>query len=100
MPKNLLRTKAHAVITVLLDQLNQLGFHLNKQVIHLIIKNLTHITAMGELAIKMVRESVNSFINNDEALADEVIALDDQMASSPIAVMCVKFLIYASPGIV
>lgn len=43
------------------------------------IKNLTHITAMGELAIKMVRESVNSFINNDEALADEVIALDDQM---------------------
>ena len=43
------------------------------------IKKLTHITAMGELAVKMVRESVNSFINNDEALADEVIALDDQM---------------------
>ena len=43
------------------------------------IKKLTHIIAMGELAVKMVRESVNSFINNDEALADEVIALDDQM---------------------
>ena len=43
------------------------------------IKNLTHITAMGELALKMVRESVNSFINNDEVLADEVIRLDDDM---------------------
>ncbi len=43
------------------------------------IKKLTHITAMGELALKMVRESVNSFINNDEALADEVIRLDDDM---------------------
>ena len=43
------------------------------------IKKLTHITAMGELAVKMVRESVNSFINNDEALADEVIMLDDKM---------------------
>lgn len=43
------------------------------------IKNLTHITAMGNLAVRMVRESVNSFINNDEALADEVISLDDQM---------------------
>ena len=43
------------------------------------IKKLTHITAMGDLAIKMVRESVNSFINNDEGLADEVIALDDRM---------------------
>ena len=27
----------------------------------------------------MARESVNSFINNDAALADEVIALDDHM---------------------
>lgn len=43
------------------------------------IKKLTHITAMGELAMKMVRESVNSFINNDTSLADEVIALDDKM---------------------
>ena len=43
------------------------------------IKELTHIKAMGNLAIKMVRESVNSFINNDEKLADEVITLDDQM---------------------
>ena len=43
------------------------------------IKKLTHITAMGDLAVKMVRESVNSFINNDEVLADDVIALDDKM---------------------
>ena len=43
------------------------------------IKKLTHITAMGDLAIKMVRDSVNSFINNDEPLADEVIRLDDEM---------------------
>ena len=43
------------------------------------IKKLTHITAMGNLAVRMVRECVSSFINNDEALADEVIALDDRM---------------------
>lgn len=43
------------------------------------IKNLEHITAMGNLAVKMVRESVNSFINNNEALADEVIKYDDKM---------------------
>ena len=43
------------------------------------IKELTHTKAMGNLAVKMVRESVNSFINNDEKLADEVIALDDKM---------------------
>ena len=43
------------------------------------IKKLEHITAMGNLAEKMVRESVNSFISNNEALANEVIALDDKM---------------------
>ena len=43
------------------------------------IKKLTHITAMGELAMKMVRESVDSFIYNDESLADQVISLDDLM---------------------
>lgn len=43
------------------------------------IKKLTHITAMGNLAVKMVRESVGSFIKNDEALADTVINLDDEM---------------------
>ncbi len=43
------------------------------------IKKLEHITAMGNLAIKMVRESVDSFINNDEALADKVIRRDDTM---------------------
>ena len=43
------------------------------------IKKLHHITTMGNLAVKMVRESVNSFINNDERLADEIIKLDDEM---------------------
>lgn len=43
------------------------------------IKRLEHITAMGNLAEKMVRESVDSFISNNEALANEVIALDDKM---------------------
>lgn len=43
------------------------------------INNLAKITTMGNLAVKMVRDSVNSFINNDDTLADEVIALDDQM---------------------
>ena len=43
------------------------------------IKELVHTKAMGNLAIKMVRDSVNSFINNDAKLADEVILLDDQM---------------------
>ncbi len=43
------------------------------------IKKLTHITKMGELAIKMVHESVNSFINNDEKAADAVILMDDEM---------------------
>ncbi len=38
-----------------------------------------HLIAMGELALRMTRDSVNSFIRNDEALADEVIALDDRM---------------------
>lgn len=43
------------------------------------IKKLEHITAMGNLAEKMVRESVDSFISNNESLANEVIALDDKM---------------------
>lgn len=43
------------------------------------IKKLEHITAMGNLAEKMVRESVDSFISNNETLANEVIALDDKM---------------------
>ena len=41
---------------------------------------------MGNLAVKMVRESVNSFINNNEALADEVIKLDDEMDEMFLAV--------------
>ena len=43
------------------------------------IKKLEHITAMGSIVVKMVRGSVNSFINNNEALADEVIKLDDKV---------------------
>lgn len=43
------------------------------------IKKPDHLRAMGELAVRMVRESVNSFIRNDEKLADEVIATDDEM---------------------
>ena len=50
------------------------------------IKKLTHLSAMGELAVRMVRESVNSFIRNDEQLAGEVIALDDAMDDMFIAV--------------
>ena len=50
------------------------------------IKKLTHLSAMGELAVRMVRESVNSFTRNDEQLADEVIALDDAMDDMFIAV--------------
>ena len=43
------------------------------------IKDLHYIKAMGELAVKMVRESVESFIRNDEKLADEIIRADDKM---------------------
>ena len=43
------------------------------------IKDLRHLKAMGELAVRMVKDSVNSFIRNEEALADEVIRLDDEM---------------------
>ena len=43
------------------------------------IKKLEHITGMGSIVVKMVRGSVNSFINNNEALADEVIKLDDKV---------------------
>lgn len=43
------------------------------------IKKLNHIKIMGNLAVKMARESVNSFINADMVLADEVIKLDDEM---------------------
>ncbi len=43
------------------------------------IKRLNLIKQMGDLAVKMVRDSVNSFILNDKNLADEVIDLDDGM---------------------
>ncbi len=43
------------------------------------IKKLTLIKAMGELAVQMARDSVASFIDKDEALADEVVHLDDTM---------------------
>ena len=43
------------------------------------IKDLVHLKAMGELGVKMARESVESFIKNDAKLADEIIAADDEM---------------------
>ncbi len=43
------------------------------------VKKLDHIAEMGRLAVKMARESVDSFIRNDEKLADEVIGTDDRM---------------------
>ena len=41
---------------------------------------------MGALAVRMVKDSVNSFTQNDEALADRVIALDDEMDEMFLAV--------------
>lgn len=43
------------------------------------IKPLTHIKEMGDLAMRMVHESVDSFICGDERLADKIIATDDLM---------------------
>lgn len=43
------------------------------------IKKLDLLASMGELAVKMVKDSVESFINGDTKLADEIIALDDTM---------------------
>lgn len=42
-------------------------------------KELVLIKKMGVLAIEMVQKSITSFIQEDEKLADEVIALDDVM---------------------
>jgi phosphate transport system protein len=42
-------------------------------------KKLEHLEKMGNLAVEMVHESINSFINNDENLADITIARDDDM---------------------
>lgn len=43
------------------------------------IKELVHLKKMGELGVKMVRSSVDSFIRGDEKLADEIISADDEM---------------------
>ena len=43
------------------------------------IKDLVHLNAMGELGVRMARESVESFIKNDATLADRIIAADDEM---------------------
>ena len=45
------------------------------------IKRLGDISLMGNLAIKMVRDSVSSFINNSQELANSVIKADDTMDS-------------------
>ncbi len=43
------------------------------------IGNLTPLVEMGELATRMARDSVRSFIRSNEALADEIATLDDRM---------------------
>lgn len=43
------------------------------------IKDIVHLKAMGELGVRMARESVESFIKNDAAFADRIIAADDEM---------------------
>ena len=45
------------------------------------IKRLKNISLMGSLAVKMVRDSVSSFINNSQELANSVIKADDTMDS-------------------
>lgn len=45
------------------------------------VKRLKHISLMGNLAIKMVRDSVSSFITNNQELASSVIIADDTMDS-------------------
>ena len=41
------------------------------------IKKLEHIPMMGEATIKMVKESIDAFVNRDQQLAESVIAYDD-----------------------
>lgn len=41
------------------------------------LEKKTHISVMAEEAIKMVTDSIDSFVKNDEALAKEAIAHDD-----------------------
>ncbi len=43
------------------------------------IKPLDIFVRMGDLALEMVHDSVRSFIDSDQALADKIIALDDKM---------------------
>ncbi len=43
------------------------------------VKDLQHIERMGKLAVKMVHNSVDSFIRNDNDLAMETARLDDEM---------------------
>lgn len=50
------------------------------------VNNPDNVIAMGNLAVKMARESVKSFISDDEALADEVIRSDDRMDELFLAV--------------
>ena len=50
------------------------------------VNNPENVIAMGNLAVKMARESVKSFISDDEALSDEVIRSDDRMDELFLAV--------------
>lgn len=61
------------------DQASDIGELVSTMPGEVYIKKLTHLKAMGELAVQMARDSVNSFIREDEAQADAVIAADDMM---------------------
>ncbi len=61
------------------DQASDIGYLVYTMPGETYIKPLHHIKQMGELAVEMARESVNSFIQNDEGLADKVIETDDRM---------------------
>lgn len=43
------------------------------------IKDLTHIPQMGEATTKMLKNSIDAFVNRNKELAYEVIAFDDQV---------------------
>lgn len=61
------------------DQASDIGDLVYTMPDQLAIHDLYHIKMMGELAVKMVKDSVNSFVKNDQKLADSVIKQDDQM---------------------
>lgn len=61
------------------DQAADIGDLLATQPLEKGIFNVAHLIKMGELAKKMVHDSVNSFIHNDEALASKTAQMDDEI---------------------